>query len=605
MSEYQLHKRILSEAAFELVVAGGGPAGFAAAVSAARQGARTLLVESTTALGGMATVGLVTSYDGMGDGEKCLVGGVMREICETLYVRGWMPENERPAKWREKYLCPTKVKPEELKLHLDEMAAEAGVTVRFQTKVADVELGPDGRSLRGVIVHGVDGLRHVPARCFIDATGDAAVAAAAGAECRVATVDTPAPMPATLCFILANIDESRAENPRHYGEQALADGHFSQPEVRLVPSRIGPGIFSFNAGHVFGRNFVDPVDLSEAIMLGRRIVYEHVTYLRKYVPGYERCELVATAPLLGVRESRRIVGEYELTWGDYADGRQFPDQIAVYNKEVDQHAYSCDPEVLAEHRRHREAKVGWLPPGACYGIPYGCIVPRGWANLWVPGRSGSFDILSHASARVMPAASMMGEAAGVAAVQALRQGQRADDLNTETLVRTLREQGAYLPQTTLSPTMTRGRGAEQPANPLCRTEVPPDFEASEPAAAKAPQPSPMAPRTPEPAAGMADAPWVPKEGSFAQRAEALLLRACGEIERNCCQSQFTDADDYVAAVRAQLVEAAVDEPRRLWWMVRELRGRLEGGCCHSSLTRGLEIAEAAEQLLADAEAEVH
>jgi hypothetical protein len=296
------------------------------------------------------------------------------------------------------------------------------------------------------------------------------MAHAAGVPCREALRETPNVMPGTLCFILANIDEEHTAPSTAYAEQALADGHFTFPEVRIVASRIARGIYSFNAGHVFDMNAVDPDSLSQGMMTGRMIVAEHVSYLRKYVPGYEDCELVSTAPLMGVRESRRIVGEYELTWGDFADGRQFPDQIGVFNKEVDIHAYGPDAEHQEQIRRMQETKVGKLPPGTCYGLPYGILVPKGWKNLWVPGRSVSVDIMVHASCRVMPACSMMGEAAGAAAVQSIRSGQTADRLDTRILVEQLRAQGAILPQKELSQEMTRGRGADTPSNPLCPVE---------------------------------------------------------------------------------------------------------------------------------------
>jgi len=179
---------------------------------------------------------------------------------------------------------------------------------------------------------------------------------------------------ASLCFIVGNIDDAHKEHHKKYAAQALADNHFTQPEVRLIPMRMGPGICAFNAGHVFGKNSADAQDYSESLAFGRRMALEHVEFLRKYVPGYEKCILVATAPLPGVRETRRIIGEYELTWGDFADARHFPDQIGVYAKEVDIHPHSLDPEEFEKNRAFREAKAGWLPKGASYGIPYGVIV---------------------------------------------------------------------------------------------------------------------------------------------------------------------------------------------------------------------------------------
>jgi hypothetical protein len=129
----------------------------------------------------------------------------------------------------------------------------------------------------------------------------------------------------------------------------------------------------------------------------------------------------------------------------------------VFNKEVDIHSYGDSPEDLAEHKRFRESRVGWLNKGECYGIPYGVTVPRGWRNLWVAGRCASSDVMVHGSLRVMPAAAMMGQAAGVAAVQSCRTDRPAAEVDTAQLVEALRSQGAILPQPELSSTMTRSR----------------------------------------------------------------------------------------------------------------------------------------------------
>jgi hypothetical protein len=157
---------------------------------------------------------------------------------------------------------------------------------------------------------------------------------------------------------------------------------------------------------------------------------------------------------MGIRESRRIVGEYELSYDDYLARRQFPDQIAVFNKAVDIHVYDDSEEEYARYYQefHRS---GRLREGECFGLPYGILVPRGWHNLWVAGRCNSSDVQVHGSIRVMPAAAMMGQAAGTAAVQSIQTGQPARDLDTARLVRTLRNTGAYLPQDALKTEMTR------------------------------------------------------------------------------------------------------------------------------------------------------
>ena len=166
-------------------------------------------------------------------------------------------------------------------------------------------------------------------------------------------------------------------------------------------------------------------------------------------------EHATTASLMGIRESRRIVGEYELNVNDYLARRQFPDQIGVFNKAIDIHVYDDSPEQYARFCEEYGSR-GRLNAGECFGIPYGILVPKGWQNLWVAGRCVSSDVQVHGSIRVQPAASMMGQAAGTAAMQSIRNDEVACELNTAVLIEQLRKDHAYLPQSDLSPTMTRG-----------------------------------------------------------------------------------------------------------------------------------------------------
>jgi hypothetical protein len=465
MTTFTLHRDIPFEAGYDIVVAGGGPAGTAAAVCAARQGARVLLVEATGCLGGMGTSGLVTAFDPMADGERQLVGGIMREIVETLYERDELGPQVTPEFWRKRYHCWTPFRVEGLKRLLDDLAADAGVEVRLFTRV--VEADADSRAVRGVVLHNIEGLRFIEAKAFIDCTGDGVLADLCGVECRT----NPEFMPGTLCSLHEGIDwdgtpldgmaESeqqasrpsgtdweglRTQNQQELLEKALADGHFTQPDRHLPGmSRVGKTLGYLNAGHLFGKDPLTCRGRSEAMVLGRRIVAEYEDFYRKYAKGCEDMELVTTAPLMGVRESRRIVGEYELTFEDYIARRQFADQIGVFNKFVDIHVRDCSDE---EYERFREemSQSGRLGPGECFGLPYGIIVPKGWRNLWVAGRCNSSDVRVHGSIRVMPAAAMMGQAAGTAAVQAIRTGSPAFRIDTTELVGTLRQQGAYLPQ---------------------------------------------------------------------------------------------------------------------------------------------------------------
>jgi ribulose 1,5-bisphosphate synthetase/thiazole synthase len=454
---YAYTRSLPVEEGYDLVVAGGGPAGASAAICAARFGAKVLLVEATGCLGGMGTSGLVTAFDPMADGERMLVGGLMREIMAKLGVRGFLAPQVTEAYYTRRYLCWTPFRVEGYKLVLDELSAEAGVEIRYFTRVVDADVASGAKRLNGVVLQNVDGLRFVRAKTFIDATGDAVLSKACGVPCREAGRDTPGIMPPTLCAQLANIDWKRTSsvNQQALVEKALKEGFFSQKDHH-VPGlfRVGESTGMLNAGHLFHMNALQCRSLSEGMARGRRLVQEYLAFYRKYVPGCENAELMATGSLMGVRESRRIVGEYELNYADYCSKRQFPDQIGVYNAPVDIHVYD-DSE--SEYARYSEeyTKTGRLKAGECFGLPYGILVPRGWSNLWVAGRCNSSDVRVSGCIRVQPAAAMMGQAAGTAAVQSIARGQAACDLDTAALVETLRKAGAYLPQPMPPSEMTR------------------------------------------------------------------------------------------------------------------------------------------------------
>jgi len=207
MSTHKLQAEIPKETGYDLVVAGGGTAGTAAAVCAARLGARVLLAEATGCLGGMGTSGIVASFDPMADGERMLVGGFMREVIESLYERGELPPQVSPEFWRKLYHCWTPFNPEYLKILLDELVVQAGVEVRYLTRVVHAET--EDRSVRGVVLHQAEGLRYVEAKTFIDATGDAFLSDFCGADYHQAGRDTEKIMPATLTSLCAGMDWER------------------------------------------------------------------------------------------------------------------------------------------------------------------------------------------------------------------------------------------------------------------------------------------------------------------------------------------------------------------------------------------------------------
>lgn len=464
---FRLTRDIRIEDGYDLLVAGGGPAGAAAAISAARLGARVLLVEATGCLGGMGTSGQVCTFGPMADGTRPLVGGFCRELVETMHARGFLGPDVTPDFWTTHLNRWIPFKPEGLKRVLDEKAVEAGVELRFFTRVIDADV--EGRRLRGAIISNIEGYRYIRARAFIDATGDAVLADLCGAACHVAGRDTAEIAPSTLCSLYAGIDWSDPAYGNDYTgadavklrvrkevlPRAIAEGHFSQTDYFMPGmNKIGARMGALNGGHVFGLNGLSCRSLSDGMVLGRRIAVEYTEFFRKYVPGCKDIEQVISAPLMGVRDTRRILGEFELTIDDFMARRQFPDQVAVYNRPTDVHPTNTSEEEYKRFLRDFEGH-GKLGRGDSVGIPYSILVPRGWENLWAAGRCHSSDTKVHGSIRAQSAAYMMGQAAATAAVQSIRTGQPACDLDTWMLVESLRKAGAYLPQETLSRRMTR------------------------------------------------------------------------------------------------------------------------------------------------------
>lgn len=462
---YPLARTIPADEAYDLVVAGGGPAGTAAAVCAARLGLRVLLAEATGCLGGMGTSGLVASFGPVSDGERMLVGGFMKELLATMWERkAFGPQvtqeylNSQLNRW-------VPFSPEHLKRILDEFTVQAGVEVRFFTRVVEADVS--GKRVNGVVLSNVEGLRYVPARAFVDATGDAALAALAGAECKVVLRDTETVAPSTLCSLLAGmdwdhpayagkgLDEVKARVRSELVPKAIDDGFFTQ-EDRFFPgmNRVGPKGATLNAGHVFNLNPLSVRSLSDGMVFGRKLAEEYTEFYRRYVPGCEQLELLTTAPVMGVRDSRRIVGEFELKIEDFLARRQFPDQVAVYNRPTDVHPSDTSRKEYERFLKDFHGKDN-LGRGESVGIPYSILVPRGSQNLWVAGRCHSSDTKVHGSIRAQSAAYMMGQAVGTAAAQSIATGQPADDLDTRALVETLRRNGAYLPQRELARSMTR------------------------------------------------------------------------------------------------------------------------------------------------------
>ncbi len=419
----------------DVLVVGGGPAGIAAAIAAARQGKRVYLAEAGGSFGGSGTMGLVPSFAQFTDGEHFLADGIGREVYEALY--------QMPADPTRRGFQPFSV--EALKAVYDRLVTEAGVEFTFFTRLVDV-IVTDGR-VDGVILASKSGLFAATASVYIDCTGDADLIAWAGGETAYGDSEGEA-MPATLCSLWANIDYERIDAPAASRlEEAFRDGVFSKEDLHLPGiqhTHRQKGIGGGNVGHVYGVDARDERSLTDAMLEGRRTVREYERYYSTYLHGYENMHLCYTADLLGIRESRRIVGDYVLTVADFHARATFSDEIGRYAYPVDIHAKR--PDKAAYEAFEQEYHTLRYAVGESYGIPYRALIPRGLTNVLTAGRCISADRQMQASVRVMPGCFITGQAAGTAAALAATANGNVRTVSTDALRDVLRRLGAYLPQ---------------------------------------------------------------------------------------------------------------------------------------------------------------
>jgi len=385
----------------QVVVAGGGPAGIAAAVAAARRGVPAVLVERYGFLGGMATAGLVNPFMMWDPEGEPLVGGVFQEMVERMRALGGYSSPREPNAFD----------PEVFKVVADELCLEAGVQVRLHTLVTNVVVR-NGRitSVGSESKSGSDRLR---ARVYVDCTGDADLAYRAGVPCDYGREQDGIAQPMTLNFRMANVDIERMpprEEINRLYDTAKAEGRVHCPrENVLFFYATQPGVVHFNTTRVTGRSGADAGDLTGAEIEARRQTRELVSFLVRDVAGFEKAYLQQTAAQIGIRETRRIRGEYTLTADDVLTARKFPDGIARSSYPIDIHSPTGAGTVIRN-----------LPRGDYYEIPYRCLVPVRVDNLLVAGRCVSATHEAHASLRVMPQCFAMGEAAGTAAALAVK-----------------------------------------------------------------------------------------------------------------------------------------------------------------------------------------
>ena len=411
---------------YDLAVLGGGFAGVAAALSAARAGARVLLVEKSNCLGGAAVNSLVnpfmryrTEIDGA---HVDLAAGIFTEIHRRL--------EERNAMRKEDFL------EEELKFPLNDMMEEAGVDLLFHAYLFRVNRA-DGR-IQSVSVATKSGEMQLEAEYFIDATGDAQLAYLSDCPAVLGREPDHLCQPMTLCFRVGNVDVERfyesRERLKAAHAQSLAAGELLNPREDILVFRTpSPNVLHFNTTRVVRKNPTSPIEVTEAEVLARKQVREIYELMKRHADGLENSFLMMTGAEIGVRESRMIVGDYVLTEADCRGCVKFEDAIAACNYDIDIH----NPEGAGTSHYY-------FPAGQYYTIPYRSLIPQGVENLLVAGRCISSDHGAQASYRIMPTVCCMGEAAGQATALAVKSKVGVREIDVSTLQNELKKNGAFL-----------------------------------------------------------------------------------------------------------------------------------------------------------------
>ena len=459
MNEFNM-KSIKQQLNADVVVVGGGPAGMCAAIAAAREGVRVILIEQGGFCGGMATKGLVgpfmTCYDAKG--ETMIIRGLFKEIMERMVARGFAIHPAQVhggtaftswIKIGHEHVTP--FEPEGLKVIIDEMLTEAGVKILYHTNFIHPVL--DNNTISGILVSSKRGLEIIEATVVIDCTGDGDVAYRSGVPYEMGNQELNLIQPATMFFHISNVDPDAIEadiqanihnfyrkdgvNYRSFHwrvTQARENGDWDLNRVSIGMFRMPkPDEWCVNTSRIMGVNSTDNESLTNAELVGRQQVYKILHFLQKYVPGCENARIKSIASHIGIRESRHIQGDYRLTAEDLLNSKVPEDSILLAANSVDVHG------------RFGPTSNEYVPiKGNYYGVPYRCLIPKGIEQLLIAGRCVSADSTAAGAIRVMPPCMGMGEAAGVAAALSVKEGITVRRIDVQNLRKVLKDRGAYL-----------------------------------------------------------------------------------------------------------------------------------------------------------------
>lgn len=424
---------------FDVIVSGGGPAGVSAAIAAGRNGARVLLLERYGFCGGMATAALVNPWAGhawhdhvdeQGSVRASLIGGIFREIVVKLRAGGGFGSALSDSAFDE----------ELLKRIYDELLLNAGVTVRYHSYIRSVEMAGD--SITGISVLSKGGEEMISGGQFIDGSGDADLAALSGCEFSVGRQEDGLTQAMTVSFRMANVDKREMIATgslrkaralvEPYFQQALASGKLVYPYRNFIHfyDYPRPGVLHFNMTRINRVSGLNVEDLSAAEMEGRRQAYLMGDWLRKTVPWFSRSYVEKIACQVGVRETRHVFGRYTMTREDIVQARKFGDGITRSRYFIDIHNPAGAKDVHQQDGEKGKVLESYGPPaGDFYEVPFRCMVPLKCPNLLVACRALSATHEASAAVRVMATMHGIGEAAGIAAAEAVVGKMNVSDID--------------------------------------------------------------------------------------------------------------------------------------------------------------------------------
>jgi hypothetical protein len=429
---YKVEKEIPVEYEADVIVVGGGPGGLGAAVMAAKNGAKTLLVERFSQLGGMASVGEVHPFMANHIDGVSLDKPVYPQWIEAMSK--YTPNKNACKNNRVEGYPNRLISKEAAVMGSEDLCLEAGVEILYHHALSDV-ITKDG-SVDYIVLFSKSGLTAAKAKIYIDCTGDGDLAARAGCEFEQGGPSGHC-QPMTICFKLGGVDRSKEFDRPSINEKydkAKAEGRIDCVRENVLWFEwFDESVIHFNTTRVIHMDGTKGSDLSKAEIEARRQIREIVEFLRTDIPAFKNCYIHSIANHIGIRETRRILGKAYLEKNAFIEQKKFPDSIAKVRYAIDIH----NPDGTGTELIH-------LQPGEWYEIPYGCVVAKDMENLLVGGRPISVDHAIHSSMRVMPPACTVGSAAGMAAAMAISQNKKPGELDGVEVHNKLKEQGADL-----------------------------------------------------------------------------------------------------------------------------------------------------------------